>query len=410
MRQLSESELAAALGGLEEPRVVVPGNHATPQALLSLVDAALPRYRLLTLNAAEGMPDREGVVHETPFVGAGVRHSPRLVYLPARLSLVPRMFRTTLPPDVVLLHTTPPRQGVVSLGVEVNILPAAIEAARSRGGVVIAQVNEQMPWTTGDALVRTEQIDYALSTSEPLPTHAPGRTSDLARAIAEHVAPLVPDGATLQAGIGAIPDAVLSELKTRSGLRVYTEMFSDGVLDLERAGALDRDHPLVASFVFGSAELLAWVHDNPRVRMLRTERTNDPAQIARQPKMTSLNTALQVDLFGQANASWINHRIYSGLGGQSDFVVGALHSRGGQAVMALSAWHPKAQQSTVVSRLDGPATSFQHSWIVSEYGRAAVWSQPLEEQARQLIEQVAHPDARAQLRDDAVELGVAHRA
>jgi len=117
-----------------------------------------------------------------------------------------------------------------------------------------------------------------------------------------------------------------------------------------------------------------------------------------------------VDLFGQANASWINGRIYSGLGGQSDFVVGALHSRGGQAVMALSSWHPKAQQSTVVGRLDGPASSFQHSWIVSEQGRAAVWSQSHQEQARQLVENVAHPEARASLRETALELGLAPRA
>jgi acyl-CoA hydrolase len=218
----------------------------------------------------------------------------------------------------------------------------------------------------------------------------------------------VADGSTLQAGIGAIPDAVLARLRDRRGLRIWTEMFSDGVLELERAGALDGHDPLVASFLFGSAELLAWAHDNPRIRMLRTEKTNDPALIARQRLMVSVNTALQVDLFGQANASWVQKRIYSGLGGQSDFVVGALHSDGGQAVMALSSWHPKAQLSTVVGRLDGPASSFQHSWIVSEHGRAAVWSQPHQEQARQLIEHVAHPDARATLWDEAQGLGLAN--
>src|SRR5204862_1188742 len=142
------------------------------------------------------------------------------------------------------------------------------------------------------------------------------------------------------------------------------------------------DEQLVASFVFGSQELYSWVDSNRRVRLLRTEVTNDPSEIARRPRMTSINSALQVDLYGQANASWAKGRIYSGFGGQSDFVVGALHAPDGIAVIALPSWHPKADRSTIVPALDGPATSFQHSWVVTEQGSAAIWPGTSVDQAR----------------------------
>jgi acyl-CoA hydrolase len=407
VHEVSAEHLQARLTGYADrtPRVVVSGNHATPYTALGLLDQVLPQYRLVTLNAQRGVPDREGVTHETPFVGPGVRHSPRLVYLPARLSLVPRMFATSLQPDIVLLHTTTPRDGRVSLGSEVNILPAAVEQTRLRGGLVVAQVDRHMPWTYGDAELGTDLIDLALSADEGLPAPQLVPPSDTSAAIAERVAALVDDGATLQAGIGGIPDADNASLRSRRGLRFWTEMFSDGVLGLDRAGALDPDGVLTASFVFGSAELMAWLDGNPRVRMLRTEKANDPALIAGQRKMTSINSALQVDLFGQANASWVKGRIYSGLGGQSDFVVGALHSVGGQAIMALPSWHEKAGCSTVVARLDGPTTSFQHSWIVSDQGQAAIWPQDQRTQARQLLD-VAHPSAREALRAAGRDLGV----
>ncbi|MCW2570322.1 MAG: hypothetical protein JWO88_380 [Frankiales bacterium] len=407
MRLVDEATLVARLAPLQpgQPRVVVAGNFATPHALLRLVDGALPSYRLFALNAQPGMPERDGVVHETPFVGPGVRHSPRLEYLPARLSLVPRLFARTHAPDVVLLHTTAPRAGRVSLGIEVNILPAAVEEARRRGGVVIAQVNQRMPWTYGDGELPTDLIDFGLEVDEPLANPVARPPGDLERVIGARVASLVEDGATLQLGIGGVPDATLAGLVKRRGLRVWSEMFSDGVLPLEAAGALDRDEQLVASFLFGSSELYDWVDSNRRVRMLRTEITNDPSEIARHPHMTSVNGALQVDLFGQANASWAGGRIYSGFGGQSDFVVGALHAADGLAVVALPSWHPKANVSTIVAALDGPATSFQHSWVVTEQGAASIWPGTSLEQARHLI-QVAHPDARAELQREARARGL----
>ena len=254
MRSVDEGTLAAVLAqrSAEEPRVVASGNHATPWTLLGIVDRLVPSYRLFTLNGQRGLPDREGVTHVTPFVGPGVRSSPRLEYVPARLSLVPGLFSSTHVPDLVLLHTTEPRDGRVSLGIEVNVLPAAIERARLAGGLVVAQVNPRMPWTYGDAQVPTDQIDLGLHVDEPLASPTARAPSAVEQAIGERISGLVPDGATLQLGIGAVPDATLAALARHRRLRLWTEMFSDGVLGLERSGALAVDRPLVASFLFGT--------------------------------------------------------------------------------------------------------------------------------------------------------------
>ena len=184
---------------------------------------------------------------------------------------------------------------------------------------------------------------------------------------------------------------MLAALTGRRGLRVWSEMFSDGALALDKAGALDTDQPVIASFAFGSPELYDWMDRNPNLRMLRTETTNDPAQIERHQHMVSVNAALQVDLFAEANASWVGEEIYSGFGGQTDFVVGALHSPDGLAIVAVPSWHPKADVSTVVPRLTGPVTSFQHSFIVSDQGTAAIWGHDASAQAEQIITTVAHP-------------------
>ena len=400
--------LAGVFGPLgPEPRVVASGNFAAPQALLRAFDAAVPQYRLHMLNAQPGIPHREGVIHETAFVGPGMRRSERLSYIPSRLSMVPVLMRTTRRPDVVLLHTTAPRKGMVSLGIEVNILPAAIEVVRSRGGIVVAQVNPNMPFTYGDALIPVDDIDYLVEVHEPLATHLITPPDDMARSIGDRIAARIPDGATLQLGIGAIPDATLLSLSKHRNLRVWTEMFSDGVLELDDQGALDPYETLSASFLFGSQHLYEWVDENPRVRMVRTERSNDPALISRHPAMTSVNAALQVDLYGQANASRIRGLIYSGFGGSTDFIVGAMHSAGGQAFIALKSWHPKANVSTIVPSLSEPVTSFQHSAVVTEQGIAEIFGHSQQTQARHLIEHAAHPDARDGLREAAVAMGLA---
>jgi acyl-CoA hydrolase len=391
----------------DNPRIVTSGNMAIPLEAVRAVDEVLPAYVLHALNAPKGLPEREGVTAETCFVGAGMRRHPNLRYVPSRLSLVPLLYSRSLPPDVVLLHCAPPVDGQLSLGLEVNVLPAAIEACRSRGGLVVAVVNPRMPYTFGDAQVPVEHVDLAIEVETPLASHVPNPPDDDSAAIGEIVASMVHDGATMQLGIGAVPDATLNELVKRKNVRVWTEMFSDGVLALDAAGALDPDHPLITSFIFGSQDLYDWLHRNPRVRMLRTEKTNDPGLIAQQRQMTSVNTALEVDLFGQANASRINARIHSGFGGQTDFIVGALHSPGGQSFIALRSWHPKADCSTVVPLVDEPVTSFQQSAFVTEHGVAQLWGRSERDQCRDIIENCAHPQVRDDLWEEAVALGLA---
>ena len=279
MRVLSERQLAIALGPLSDtPRVVAGGNFATPWRALAVLDGAVARYRMFALNAQAGMPDREGVTLETSFVGPGMRGRGRLRYFPCRLSLVPALLASALPPDVVLIQTSVPVGGTVSLGTEVNILPAAIEAARARGGLVVAQLNPQVPYTYGDAELPCDAIDYAIEADAPLPSPPEHQATESQALIGDRVAALIGDGATVQAGIGAVPDAVLAGLHRRRGLAVWSEMFSDGVLGLAKAGALDPGQPVTASFAFGSADLYAWIDRNPDVRMLPHRDRQRPRQ------------------------------------------------------------------------------------------------------------------------------------
>ena len=411
MRIIEIEQLAKHLPTrLRPPRIVVSGNHATPRRLLEAVDKAVPEYRLFMLGAQAGVPRRAGVVHESPFVGPGVRGLLKLEYLPTRLSLVPRILATSHQPDLVVLHVAPPRDGMLSLGMEVNVLPAAIERCRARGGTVLAQINPLMPYTFGDAQIPVDAVDLAIEAEEELASPEV-RTADdgddgVYARIGEQVAELVRDGATIQTGIGAVPDAALAALGHRRGLRVWSEMISDGILGLERAGVLDPQTSLTTSFLFGSAEFYRWVDGNPRLRMRRTETVNDPAQISSQPAMTSINTALQVDLYAQANASYVRGRIYSGFGGQSDFVVGALHSPGGQAIIALPSWHAKSNSSTIVDRLTEPTTSFQHTAIITDVGRAEIFGLSQRRQTTNLIERTARPEVREALREQAARLGI----
>jgi len=405
MRVITVEKLESILSRIgDNPRVVASGNFATPKTLLRAVDSVFPTYRLNMLNAQPGIPNREGITYETAFVGPGMRHHERLVYIPARLSLVPELFRDHYKPDVVLLHTSSQRFDTVSLGTEVNILPAAIEAVRERGGLVIAQANTQMPYTYGDAQVYHDDIDFLVEVDEPLDVHEPIAPSPVSQAVGEGIAARVGDGSTMQMGIGEVPNAVVSRLVDRKGLRIWTEMFSDGVLDLHKNDALDQDRPLTASFLFGSRELYDWVHMNTRIRMMRTEFTNNPGRIEKQALMTSVNSALQVDLLDQANASRIKGRIYSGFGGQTDFIVGALHSRGGQSFIAFPSWHAKADTSTIVPLLEEPVTSFQHSAVATENGIADIFGRSQAVQARNIIKYAAHENVRDDLTKAAVDM------
>ncbi len=407
MKQISIEELGSILAQLPtNPRIVASGNFAAPLTTLNAVDQFLPTFTLHMLNAQPGIPHRPGVQHESAFVGPGMRGSSNLTYIPSRLSMVPLVYGTTCIPHVVIIHTSAEKFGALSLGTEVNVLPAAIEAARKNGGIVIAQANTQMPYTFGDAQISTDDIDYVIEVDEPLATHTRTASSSVAQAIGQKIAQEIPDRSTLQLGIGGIPDSVLDSLIEHQGLRIWTEMFSDGVLELHKRGALDPESQLTASFVFGSQELYDWLHLNQSVRMMRTETTNSPAHISQQRRMTSVNAALQVDLFDQANASRINTRIYSGFGGSTDFIVGAMHSEDGRSFMALPSWHDKSNSSTIVPLLDEPVTSFQHSFVVTENGIAQCAGVSQAQQARNLIDQAAHPAARDLLNQAAQQMGL----
>lgn len=397
--------------GCDRPlRVVASGNAAVPWELLRLMDGAVKRYELFMLNAPHGIPTRLGVTHVTPFVGPGMRSS-GVSYLPARLSHVPTLLARRFVPDVVLVSVSEEHGGRWSLGSEVNILPAAMSVCRAAGGLVFAESRADMPFTYGDGELDAHDLDgVLLAPSTPaLPRAAHVRGSTTSREIhriGELVAARVESGATLQLGIGAIPDSVVPRLTARRHLGVWSEMVADGILDLDDAGALDGGRPVVASFAVGGPRLMSWLHTNPRVRMRRTEVVNDPGRIAAQPAMTSINTALSVDLFDQANGSHIGSRVHSGFGGQCDFVVGAMDSPGGQALMALRSWHPRADVSSIVGLLEAPVTSFQHTAVITENGTAEIMGWDTKAQARHLIEQAAHPSVRADLWEDAGELGL----
>ncbi len=256
-------ELVSVLGKLgDNPRLFASGNFATPNALLRAADTALPRFILHMLNAQKGLPFRDGITYETCFVGAGMRGAPGLRYVPSRLSLVGVLLATRLIPDACLIHVSAPRHGRVSLGIETNIVPSAIEATRARGGIVIAQVNENMPYTYGDSEVDCTLIDYALTANEELPSVEGFKLDAVSEKIGQNIAPLIPNGATLQLGIGGIPDAVLHSLKGQTGLSVWTEMFSDGVVKLYDEGRLNADIPICSSFSFGSKNLYRWLDGN----------------------------------------------------------------------------------------------------------------------------------------------------
>ena len=410
MSRVNAEDLAKVFESLPSGvRVVASGNFATPKALLELADRNIAEFRLFMLGAQTGIPNRDGVIFESPFLGPGMRRSPRLNYIPCRLSLVPVLLANHYQPQVVLLHASTVRDGKVSLGVEVNILPAAIESVKKNGGIVVVQSNPQMPYTFGDGEISLDDIDYLIEVDEPL-TEAPEiPLNETALEIGSQIAARVLNGSTLQLGIGAIPNAVISQMQKHQGLRVWTEMFSDGILGLAKSGAIDQESTLIASFLFGSRELYDWVNLNSRVHMHRTEITNDPGVISMQMQMTSINAALQVDLYDQANASYVAGQPYSGFGGSTDFIVGALHAMGGASFMALPSWHGKSGNSNIVHRLSETVTSFQHSYVVTEQGVAECFGRSATEQATNLIEKAAHPDARENLREAAAESGLLSR-
>jgi acyl-CoA hydrolase len=326
-------------------------------------------------------------------------------FVPVFLSDIPSLFlERHVPLDVAVLHLSPPdAHGYCTLGTSVDAALAASQTAR----YVVAEINDQMPRTHGNTLVPLSRIHAFTHTSRPLHTHetaAPSATDD---AIGEHVAALVEDGATLQMGIGAIPDAVLRRLRGKQDLGVHTEMFSDGLVDLVESGAvtnrLKHVHRgrIVTSFVNGTQRVYDYVHDNPFVEFHPCDRTNDTAIIRMNDKVTAINSALEVDLSGQVVADSIGFRIYSGIGGQMDFIRGAALSDGGKPIIAL----PSTAAAGTVSRLvpslkpgAGVVTTRGHvHWVVTENGAVNLFGRSLRQRAEALIG-IAHPDVRGDLR------------
>ena len=395
-------------------RVFVHGAAATPTPLLEALAARddLDGVRLHHLHTSGPYPFAgPGLKHRfrsvSLFVGEGLRDAVAegdADYIPVFLADIPGLFTSgVIPLDVALVQVSAPdAHGLCSLGTSVDAARAAVDSAR----LVIAEVNEQMPRTHGNTAVPLARFDAFVTTSRPLPERAPSAETDIERRIGEIIAGLVEDGSTLQLGIGAIPDAVLARLGGKHDLGVHTEMFSDGLIPLIEGGVVTNRrkavHPgrTVTSFVQGTRALYDFVNDNPLVEFHPCDRTNDTALISRNDRVVAINSALEVDLTGQVCADSIGHRIYSGIGGQMDFIRGAARSRGGKPILALPSTAARGTVSRIVPALRagaGVVTTRGHvHWVVTEYGAVNLHGRTLRERAEALVS-IAHPDFRAEL-------------
>ncbi len=340
------------------------------------------------------------------FIGGNIRpsvQSGHSQYIPIFLSEIPLLFRREiLPVDVALIHVSPPdAHGFCSLGTSVDASHAALEKAR----IVIAQVNKKMPRSHGDGLVPLSRFDAYIEVDEYLPEHDLGEPDDIETLIGQHVASLVEDGATLQMGIGGIPNAALKFLGNHKHLGIHTEMFSDGVLPLIEKGVIDgslkRVHPgkIVSTFAMGTQKLYDFIHDNPQVAMLDVQYVNDTAVIRRNPRVTAINSAIEIDLTGQVCADSIGYKMYSGVGGQMDFIRGASLSEGGRPIIALPSQTARGISKIVPALKEGAGvvTTRAHvHFVVTEFGVVDLYGKNLKQRAHALIN-IAHPDHREAL-------------
>jgi len=408
-------------------RLFLTGNVSVPQKILAaLVDFApnlkdVEICQALTVGPADYVnPGMEGHLRvNTIFISANIREAVqkgRADFTPILLSEFPLLFkRGMLPLDAALIHVSiPDEHGFCSLGVEVGLTKTAAESAKC----VIAEVNEQMPRTLGDSFIHVSRLNYIVPVNYPiaeLPMVEEG-TTDVIEKVAGHIAELIPDGATMQMGIGAIPDAVLKFLFDKKDLGVHSELFSDGVIDLVEAGVLTNArktlHPgkIVAGFMLGTCRLYAWADDNPLLELHRTEYVNDPFVIAQNDRMVAINSAIEVDLTGQVCADSIGPKLYSGVGGQFDFIYGASRARDGVPIISLPS-ETTLKDGTRVSRIvgmlkhgAGVVTTRNHvRYVVTEYGIADLYGKTIRQRVKALIG-IAHPDFRPDLEKQAREL------
>ncbi len=396
-------------------RVYLSGNAATPYALMRALAARKDDLRdvelvhvLLLGEDPLAKPEMEGHFrHNSLFVGPADRkaiNEGRADYVPIFLHCIPDLFLSgVMPLDVALLHVSPPDEhGFMSLGVEVLGSKAAAEKAK----LVIGQVNEKMPRVLGDSFLHISRFHKLVEMSEPLPELKKSPMSDVEREIGKHIAGLIESGSTLQLGIGGIPDAVLAALTTQRDLGIHTEMVSDGVMEAMEAGvvtgAKKSFHPnkVVITFALGSAKLYDFIDNNPVFEAHPTDYVNHPFNVARNDNMIAINSAIEVDITGQVCSDSIGTRIFSGFGGQVDFIRGAAHSKGGKPIIALPSTAKEGEMSRIVPFLKQGAgvvtTRGDVRYVVTEFGVAYLYGKNLQERTKALIN-IAHPKFRADL-------------
>jgi 4-hydroxybutyrate CoA-transferase len=421
MRIVSAAEAVAAIKSRDQ--VYVHCAAAAPSVLLDALVARAADLRdvgMIHLHIEGPGPHLAPAMaphfrHRALFVGPNARaavNEGRADYVPVFLSDVPHLFeRGELPLDVVLVNATPPDQhGFCSLGVSVEAIHAAIRASTT----VIVQLNRSMPRTLGESFIHVDDIDLAVEVDNPPYEYGQAAIGDVERQIGAYVAELIPDGATIQLGIGAIPAATAMALHGHRDLGIHTEMFTDPVVDLVEAGVItgarkERNRgKIVTAFLMGSRRLYDFVHDNPMVEMRSVDFTNDTHVIRSFDTMTAINSAIEVDLGGQVVADSIGSRIYSGVGGQMDFIRGAARAPNGRAIIALPSTASGGSVSRIVGTLTpgaGVVTTRAHvRSVVTEWGVAELFGRSLRERAAALIG-IAHPDHRDRLRHEAAKLG-----
>jgi acetyl-CoA hydrolase len=408
-------------------RIFLTGNVSVPQKTLAALVEYAPNLhdveicQALTIGSADYVkPGLEKHMRvNTLFISHNVRqavHEGRADFTPVLLSEFPLLFkRGLLPLDVAMIHVSlPDEHGFCSLGVEVGLTKSPAESAK----VIIAEVNQQMPRTLGDSFIHVSRLNHIIPVDYPIPEMpmTDEGNSDVVEKIAGHITELIPDGATMQLGIGAIPDAVLKYLHNKKDLGVHSELFSDGVIDLFNEGVITNArktlHPgkIIAGFMLGTKRLYDWADDNPLIELHRTEYINDPFVIAQNERMVAINSAIEVDLTGQVCADSIGPKLYSGVGGQLDFIYGASRSKDGVPIIALPST-TKLKDGTPITRIAamlkqgaGVVTTRNHvRYIVTEYGVADLYGKTIRSRAQQLIN-IAHPDFRADLEKQAKEL------
>jgi len=408
-------------------RVFLTGNASVPLQLLAALVKRAPELRNveichpLTICPKDYVaPELEGHLRvNTMFISANVRRAVnegRADFTPVLLSEFPLLFKNGhLPLDVAFLHVSPPdEQGYCSLGAESGLTISAAEVAK----IVIAQVNQQMPRTLGDTQMHIDRMDYIIETDCTISEHAMSEEADQAvvEQIAGHISKLIPDGATMQLGIGAIPDAVLKFLFKKKDLGVHSELISDGVIDLVEAGVVNGSRKtlhhgkIICGFLLGTKRLYEWVDNNPLVELHRTEYVNDPFVVAQNDRMVAINSAIEVDLTGQVCADSIGPKMYSAVGGQLDFIYGASRSKGGVPIIALPSTST-LRDGSVINKIvpmlkpgAGVVTSRNHvHYVVTEFGAAALYGKSIRLRTQALIE-IAHPQFRAEITEQAKEL------